>query len=91
MVLAAVGRQIGWIRTVVTNVTQRDAPGREAGAELLVARALVLIIADVDEGELLEPDIGPGELFLSLALFRCVLPSEGGLGPSREKHVPRVF
>ncbi len=91
VVLAAVSRQICWIRTVVTHVTKQDTPGQEASARLLVARALVPIIANVNEGEFLEPDVGPGELFLRLALFRRVLSGEGGLGPRREKRVPGVF
>ncbi len=51
VVLTAMGRQVCWIRAVVAYMTERDAPGREASAGLLVARAFVPIIADVYEGE----------------------------------------
>jgi hypothetical protein len=91
VVLTAVCSQIRWIRTVVAHMAQRDAPGREASAGLFVARTLVPVVTDVYEGQFLETDVGPGELFLTLVLFRRIFSGEGRLGPGREKRIPCVF
>ncbi len=91
VILTAVCGQIRRIRTVVAHMAQRDAPGREASAGLFVARTLVPVVTDVNEGQFFESDVGPGELFLSLVLFWRVFSGEGGLGSSREERIPCVF